>query len=733
MRPFASCWTLVAALPILCAGVSAAPTTQSPAAASFAPIAGMQLLPALQRARDVGPAPADQRLSIAVSLPYAQPEAMQAFVDAVSNPRSAQYRQFITPAEVGARFGLPESTVQSVAQYLAQNGCEITLVAQNRLAILAQCTVAQAERTFHTTLRSYALRPQNEYEPASFIACSSAVELPAELAANVIDVCGLETYTRPRPMVSLLTPSLTRGLYGLTAMFTAGNTGAGRTVGISNFDGFRANNWMLYITQFSLPTPAGGAGTNLTTVPCNGGGVGAGSAGGEGDLDIQMALGMAPLASIRIYDSDPSFNLISVLTTEVNDNLCDTISESYGWNLINSTMTSAHNQHLSGNAAGITYMAASGDAGTTIDPWYYPVIDPEILDVGGTQANVNSSTGARISEVGWSGSGGGWSAHNIGFNNARPSWQVGTGVPAVNAFNNHRLVPDVGFHGAGLSTGAYQFFWSNTLQSSSVGTSFSSPILAGALAVTEQDIIGLGGLTPDAQGHQRFGRIQDLFYGMDGDPAAWFDVTSGSNGNLPSGQGVSSAGVGWDTVTGWGPLKFGDFAPLAACMTGANCGLGTPYCFGDGFDPLVTTPCPCLAFGAVGHGCANTANPQGAQLLANGQTFPDTVVLTSTGEPATAQGLFLQGSLTINSGVLFGDGLRCIAGSLKRLYIKGAVGGSASAPGPSDPSISTRSATLGDPLPLGTTRYYQRWYRDPHVGSCTGAGYNITSGMRIDW
>ncbi len=621
-------------------------------------------------------------------------------------------------------------------QHLAQNGFEITLVAQNRLAILAQGTVTQAERAFHTQLRSYALRPKNEFEPASFIACASAVELPADLAPSVIDVAGLETYTRPRPLVSLLTPALTRGLYGMTAMFTAGNTGTGRTVGISNFDGFRAADWLNYISHFSLPTPAGGSGTNISTVPCSGGGIGATSAGGEGDLDIQMALGMAPLASILIYDSDLSFNLISVLTTEVNDNLCDTISESYGWSLTNSTMTSAHNQHVSGNAEGITYMAASGDGGTTIDPWYYPVIDPEVLDVGGTQANVNSGTGARVTEVGWSGSGGGWSTHSIGFNNTRPSWQTGTGVPAVNSFNNHRLIPDVGFHAAGLSTGAYQFYSGGVLQSSSLGTSFSSPILAGSLAVTEQDIIGLGGLTPDAQGHQRFGRIQDLVYGMNGDPTVWFDITSGSNGNLPSGQGASNAGVGWDTVTGWGPMDFGDFAPVAACLTGATCGggggPGTPFCFGDGIDPLVTTLCPCLNFGDPGHGCSNSVNVQGAQLSASGLTVPDTVVLTTTGELPTSSGIFLQGSATINAGVTFGEGIRCVGGTLKRLYIQSAVAGGASAPTLLDPPISVRSAALGDPIPPAATRYYQRYYRDPHPIFCPG-GFNVTNGVSIVW
>jgi len=734
MRLTACTWSLFASLPLLLASHAAENPTQQPVreSARFVPIAGMELLPAIQRAQDIGPAPAEHVLTLAVSLPYAQPDAMQAFVDALSDPHSAQYRKFITPAEVGARFGQPESVVSSVAQYLVQNGFELTLVAQNRLAILAQATVAQVERAFHTTLRSYTLSPENEYEPASFIACSTAVQLPPELAPYVIDVAGLETYTRPRPLTTLLTPTLTRGLYGLTGMFTGGYTGAGRTVGISNFDGFRANDWLLYIAHFALPTPVGGAGTNITVVPCGGGGIGAGPAAGEGDLDIQMALGMAPLASIRIYDSSPSFNLITVLTTEVNDNLCDTISESYGWNITTTTMTSAHNLHLSGNAQGITYMAASGDSGTTLDPYDYPGMEPEVLLVGGTVANVSPSSGARLTESGWSGSGGGWSTQNIAFNNVRPSWQVGTGVPAVNAFNNHRLIPDVGFHAAGGGTGAYQVYSGGALQSLWTGTSFAAPMFAGALAVTEQYIIALGGLAPDGFGHQRFGRLQDLIYDMNGDPAAWYDILSGSNGSLPSGQGLSSATVGWDSVSGWGPLKFDGFALIAACATGANCG-GTPFCFGDGLDPLVTTPCPCANYGAAGHGCANFANAQGAILWVDGLHTPDNVKLYSTGELPTALGVFMQCKNNNVTGVLFGDGLRCATGTLKRLYTKNAVAGSSSAPTAGEYPITVRSELLGDPILPGESRYYQRYYRDNHPAFCTGIGFNVTNAVRIDW
>src|SRR5207237_3394095 len=144
--------------------------------------------------------------------------------------------------------------------------------------------------------------------------------------------------------------------------------------------------------------------------------------------------------NLRIYDGGGS-SPIGVLTAEVNDNLVDTNTESYGWNLSASTATSAHNLHVSMSAQGITYMAASGDSGTTLEPYSYPDYDPEVLMVGGTIASVDGS-GNRTGEVGWNSGGGGWSNNTATFN-TRPSWQAGNGVP-TNV--NHRLSPDIAFN-----------------------------------------------------------------------------------------------------------------------------------------------------------------------------------------------------------------------------------------------------------------------------------------------
>jgi len=471
---------------------------------------------AVLRSLHLGHTNPNHKVNISVSLPYGNPGAIEAFLDDVNNPQSPNYHNYLSPQDVGQRFGLTSGQVQSVVQYLTGHGFKINLVGKNHLSILAEGTVGQAEAAFSTSIHDFHSFDPSQNGNSDYFSFTSDLKIPTSIAPFVADVTGLENYTRPQ--MRTLTPTQTRVIYGTAPMYNAGAQGQGRTVAISNWDGYRLSNVPLYYAQYGLPTPAGGVGSNITVIPISGG-AGAGSPYGEGDLDIQMVLGAAPLCNFRIYDGGNS-DLIGVLTAEANDNLADVISESYGWSLAASTAVAAHNLHLAMNAQGITYMAASGDSGTTVEPYSYPDYDPEVLLVGGTVASTDA-TGNRTSEVAWGGSGGGWSTNSVAFN-ILPIWQHGTGVPFG---NNHRLIPDVALEAGGA--GAYYFYLNGSLTSGYDGTSFASPVFAGSLAVAEQQIITQGGLPADGAGKHRFGRIQDLIYAQNGRSDVWFDITSG--------------------------------------------------------------------------------------------------------------------------------------------------------------------------------------------------------------
>src|SRR5258705_1174680 len=159
----------------------------------------------------------------------------------------------------------------------------------------------------------------------------------------------------------------------------------------------------------------------------------------------------------------------------------------------------------------------------------------------------------------------------------------------------------------------------------------------------------------------------------------------------------------------------------------------TSFCFGDG----AMASCPCNNSGVTGGGCQNSAGTGGALLAASGTASlsSDTVRFTSSGELPAALTIVLQGSLAV-APMRFGDGLSCEAGALKRLYVSSALGGVVVVPGAGDPSVSSRSAALGDSIPLGAPRNYQAYYRDPSPTFCPnppGGTLNASNAIAVAW
>jgi Tol biopolymer transport system component len=150
--------------------------------------------------------------------------------------------------------------------------------------------------------------------------------------------------------------------------------------------------------------------------------------------------------------------------------------------------------------------------------------------------------------------------------------------------------------------------------------------------------------------------------------------------------------------------------------------------------------CPCSNPPAgSGRGCDNSAATGGAMLSAAGASFlsSDSLVFTTSGEKPTATSVLLQGTTVVAGGATYGQGVRCVGGTLKRLFTKTASGGSITAPdfAADDPTVSARSAGMGSPISPGQSRSYLVFYRDPTVlGGCpAGSTFNATQTGRIDW
>ena len=294
-----------------------------------------------------------------------------------------------------------------------------------------------------------------------------------------------------------------------------------------------------------------------------------------------------------------------------------------------------------------------------------------------------------------------------------------------------------------LGAGQWRYEYSLYNMNSTIAAyAFSLPIPAGVNA-TNIEFHDVDYRNGDGPGSVNFSGT-DWTVGNGGGTLSWTGQTQAQN--------VSGNAIRWGTAYNFrfdanvgpatGPITIGLYKTGGSMVvngdvpSGAGPAVGTPFCYGDGSDPQVTNLCPCFNLGAPGRGCDNSAGTGGAELTVSGTVSPDTVVLTSSNELATSLSIFLQGNAQVSAGAVFGDGVRCVGGQLKRIGTKNAVGGVATYPQGGDPSITTQSAALGDPIAPGSTRYYQTYYRDPNLAFCAapmGDAFNVSNGQIIVW
>jgi subtilase family serine protease len=251
--------------------------------------------------------------------------------------------------------------------------------------------------------------------------------------------------------------------------------------------------------------------------------------GMEESLDVEWAHAMAPGANILLVESDSNSwsDLMTAVNYARNRPGVSVVSMSWGspeWSTERAydgyfTTPSGHN--------GITFVAASGDGGSSGAP-LYPATSPNVLAVGGTQLGLLNNLNYG-SETAWSGSGGGLSAY-VG----QPGYQKGI----VTQTGSQRASPDVAYNAATASPYAVYDSYPYGGWITVAGTSAGAPQWAALLAIANQGraLDGLGTLDGGKQ-------TLPALYKLPG--SDFHDITAGSNG-------AYSAGPGYDQVTGRG-------------------------------------------------------------------------------------------------------------------------------------------------------------------------------------
>lgn len=457
--------------------------------------------------------------------------------------------------ELKAKYLPLRSDYDAIATWLKGEGFTVDAIGDANLAVFAQGTVAQVQASFQTDMGL--ITTDGEDRAVTLTAPS----LPATVAGPALGVSGL-SYRRPRvrlahPAADSIpqpdaVPSGGYHIKDIVAVYSGGNlsvngtklTGAGQTIGIEAYVNVKSSDLSTFWTNNNV-TRTGSVTTinvNSATLATDAGDV------EENALDVEWASGIAPGANIVDYATNYNSNDAPerIYARAQSDAMASgstlhTFSSSYGpdeVDLTSTELTAYNNYFLAMTAAGLTYLNATGDYGSSNSAGTNPAPEaygdcPYATGVGGTSLQLTTTTSdVRSTEKGWSGSAGGYSNYF-----AVPAWQASTGVANT---GSKRLIPDLALDAdpgtQSAPAGAYLVY--NGTISSVGGTSWSAPTFAGFLALIQQG----RALNTPARG--ALGFINPRLYPLIG-TNNFYDVTTGSNGKY-------TAATGYDLVTGVG-------------------------------------------------------------------------------------------------------------------------------------------------------------------------------------
>jgi uncharacterized protein (TIGR03437 family) len=545
------------------------------------------LNPRAQARYDIGPVDPAFKLNYVtlVLKPSAQQQmALDELLTEQQDRSSPNYHRWLTPEQYADRFGLSRGDVGKVKGWLEGQGFTVGYIARGRNWLTFGGTASQVTKAFRTEIHRYVVDGEIHY------ANPTEPSIPAALESTVQGLLGLDNFvlkssersfraSSKRPLstpaytgssgVHVLVPDDIATIYDIARLYQASVDGTGQRVvvagqsdiSLADIATFREGILPVNVPQVVLVP--GSADPGVT------------AAQDEADLDIEWIGAIARNAQIIYVNST---GVAYSAEYAISENIAPIISFSYTFGceqaLSTTALSTARSNIQQANAQGITLLVASGDSGaagcdapfasseaTQGSAVAVPASVPEVTAVGGSEfndiggnywSNSNSATGASalsyIPETAWNesalegelaASGGGLSMFY-----QQPPWQIGPGVPNVNA----RAVPDVALSAANdhdpyaIVTGGQAALYG--------GTSAATPVFAGIIALLNQY---------ERSGGQ--GNINPNLYRL-AQTNIFHDITTGSNvvpcvaatPNCVNGSFGYYAGIGYDLVTGLGSV-----------------------------------------------------------------------------------------------------------------------------------------------------------------------------------
>lgn len=503
--------------------------------------------PAVANAPSVGRLEESRQLHLALALPLRNQDALDQLLKDLYDPASPKYHQYLTPAQFTEQFGPTAGDYQKLVDFARANRLKVTGTFPNRTLLDVKASVADVERAFQVTMRTY----QHPTEARTFFAPDVEPSLDTDLP--VLCISGLNNFVIPHPM-DLKRPSASKSLASqaqtgsgphdyfigndFRSAYAPGVTldGTGQSVGLLEFDGYFSSDITAYESLAHLPSVTV---TNVLMDEYDGT---PGSAVDEVSLDIEMAISMAPgLASVIVYEAGPNGIGDDVLNWMANDTTAKQLSSSWTFGTDSATFP-IFQQYA---AQGQSYFNASGDSGAYTGGVPSPADFTNIVSVGGTTLTTTGNGGSWFSETVWNwfttGQGNGAGSGGISTSFAIPSWQQGISMSANMGSTTQRNIPDV----AMTADDIWILFGSG--QSEEVGgTSCATPLWAAFTALVNQQ----GAINAEPP----VGFLDPALYAIGKGPnyaACFHDITTGNNTNTSTSSEFFAV-AGYDLCTGWG-------------------------------------------------------------------------------------------------------------------------------------------------------------------------------------
>ncbi|ADB88720.1 S53 family peptidase [Saccharolobus islandicus] len=361
--------------------------------------------------------------------------------------------------------------------------------------ILASGTVSQLERALNGKFYVYEFNGKRFYEFAGSPVISNAIVIGTNITSLILNKPTTFYNITQAVAYNALRPSQLLNAYNISWLYVHNITGKGTAIGILDFygDPYIQEQLQEFDKQYNISNPP-----FFKIVPIGAYNPNDGISTGwamEISLDVEYAHIVAPDAGIVLYVANPNVPLPAIIAYIIQQDEVNVLSQSFGipelyvdlglipLSYVNSLMY----EYWLGEVEGITFTAASGDAGGNGYNYFlapqgsviFPASIPYVLAVGGSSVYIS---GNKTMETAWSGESV-LGASTGGYSTLFPS-------PWYQAISGFRLVPDV-VADANPYTGAFILYYYN--QTYLVGgTSLATPIVSGIIDLMTQDYGKLG-------------------------------------------------------------------------------------------------------------------------------------------------------------------------------------------------------------------------------------------------